>query len=164
MFAWIAFTSDRAFQLRAAFTYFLIWILLGNALALALASAGPCYYEVFVGDPAFRPLMDRLEAIGNLHALPIQGYLLASRGVESIGSGISAMPSVHVAMTTLLVLMVRERFGWRWPTWLAAAYHLAILVGSVHLAWHYAVDGLVSMALVPILWFAFGRALGRPAT
>jgi hypothetical protein len=129
-----------------------------------MASAGPCYYEVFFGDPAFRPLMDRLVAIGNLHALPIQDYLLASRGVESIGSGISAMPSVHVAMTTLLVLMVRKRFGWRWPTWLAAAYHLAILVGSVHLAWHYAVDGLVSMALVPILWFAFGRALGRPAS
>jgi hypothetical protein len=162
MFAWTAFTRDRAFQLRSAFTHFLIWILLGNLLALAMASSGPCYYEQFFGDPTFRPLMDRLEAIGNLHALPLQNYLLASRGVESIGSGISAMPSVHVAMTMLLVLMMHSRFGWRWPTWLAVAYLAVIQVGSVHLAWHYAVDGLLSMVLVPILWFALGRLLGSP--
>ena len=135
--------------------------MLGNLLALALPSAGPCYYEVFFGEATFRPLIERLDAIGNLHALPLQNYLLASRGVESIGSGISAMPSVHVAMTTLLVLMAHDRFGWRWPTWLALAYHLAIFVGSVHLAWHYAADGLVSMVLVPLLWFVLGRLLGR---
>ena len=159
MFAWSAFTSDRAFQLRSAFAYLLIWILLGNVLALALSSAGPCYYEVFYGEATFRPLTERLEAIGNLHALQLQNYLLAARGIESIGSGISAMPSVHVAMMALLVLMVRDRFGRRWPTWLAAAYLAAIFVGSVHLGWHYAADGLVSLLLVPALWWALGRLL-----
>ena len=160
MFAWTAFTSDRAFQLRSAFTHFLIWIVLGNALALALSSAGPCYYEVFYGEATFRPLTERLDAIGDLNARVLQDYLLASRGVESIGSGISAMPSVHVAMTVLLVLMMRDRFAWRWPTWLAAAYLATILIGSVHLAWHYAADGLRSLVLVPLLWFALGRWLG----
>lgn len=160
MFAWTAFTSDRAFQLRSAFTHFLIWIVLGNALALGLASAGPCYFEQFFGDARFRPLMDRLEGIGDLQALALQAYLLSSRGVESIGGGISAMPSVHVAMTVLLVLMMHDRFGLRWPTWLAVAYLGVILVGSVHLGWHYAVDGMLSLVLVPLGWFALGRMLG----
>ncbi len=161
MFAWTVFTSDRAFQLRSAFTHFLIWIVFGNLLALLLASAGPCFYEEFYGDPTFRPLMARLEGIGNLNALPLQAFLLNVRGDEALGAGISAMPSVHVAMTTLLVLMMHARFGWRWPTWLAVAYLGAILVGSVHLAWHYAVDGLLSLVLVPLLWFALGRILPR---
>jgi hypothetical protein len=41
MFAWSAFTADRAFQLRSAAVHFAIWIVLGNILALSLASAGP---------------------------------------------------------------------------------------------------------------------------
>jgi len=160
MFAWTAFTSDRAFQLRSAFAHFLIWILLGNLFALVLSSVGPCYLEVFFGDPTFRPLTERLEAIGNLNATALQGYLLSVQGVEAIGSGISAMPSVHVAMTTLLVLMVHDRFGWRWPTWLAGIYLVTIFVGSVHLGWHYAADGLISLMLVPVMWFVLGRILG----
>lgn len=160
MFAWSAFTSDRAFQLRSAVVHFLIWIVLGNLLALGLASAGPCFYLPIFGNGEFEPLMDRLAQVGDLNALALQDYLLGTRGVESIGAGISAAPSVHVAMTVLLVLMMHDRFGARWPTWLAGGYLAAIWLGSVHLGWHYAVDGLISLMLVPLMWWSLGRVPG----
>jgi hypothetical protein len=94
----------------------------------------------------------------------LQEFLLSVRGVETMGSGISAAPSVHVAMTVLLVLMMRDRFGFRWPTWIAAAYCATILVGSVHLGWHYAADGLLSIVLVPSLWWGIGQIPGFRCT
>lgn len=147
-----AFSTDRVFQLRATFTYLLIWMLLGNLLAVVWSSAGPVYYEHFFGDPQFAPLMERLNTY-DLKALRIQDFLLSSTGDEMIGTGISAMPSIHCAMTALIALLAWERRGFGLVFIVALAYHLITLIGSVHLAWHYAVDGLVSSALVPIIWF-----------
>ncbi|KWV90688.1 phosphatase PAP2 family protein [Erythrobacter sp. YT30] len=148
-----AFSADRVFQLRATFTYLLVWILLGNLLAVVWSSAGPVYYEHFFGDPQFAPLMERLNTY-DLKALRIQDFLLSSTGDEMIGTGISAMPSIHCAMTMLIVILAWERRGFGIVFLAALAYHAVTLVGSVHLAWHYAVDGLVSSALVPIIWFS----------
>ncbi|WP_379551305.1 phosphatase PAP2 family protein [Qipengyuania sp. DGS5-3] len=153
VYAVVGFAKDRVFQLRACFTYLLIWILLGNLLAVIWSSAGPVYYEHFFGDPLFAPLMERLNG-QELRALQIQDLLLSNSGDEMIGSGISAMPSIHCAMTALIAILVWERRGFGMVFAVALAYHLAIFVGSVHLAWHYAVDGLVSSALVPLIWFA----------
>jgi hypothetical protein len=36
-----------------------------------------------------------------------------------------------------------------------------ILVGSVHLGWHYALDGYASIVAVIVLWHAVGRGLRR---
>ena len=38
---------------------------------------------------------------------------------------------------------------------------VVILTGSVHLGWHYAVDGYVSAAAVLLLWVASGPVLRR---
>ncbi|MEL7197612.1 MAG: phosphatase PAP2 family protein [Pseudomonadota bacterium] len=159
VYALAAFSKDPVFQLRATLTYLLVWILLGNLLAVVWSSAGPVYYEHFFGDPQFAPLMERLNTY-DLKALRIQDFLLSSTGDEMIGTGISAMPSIHCAMTALIVLFAWERRGFGAVFAVALAYHCIILVGSVHLAWHYAVDGLVSSALVPVIWFGV-RALIR---
>jgi hypothetical protein len=50
--------------------------------------------------------------------------------------------------------------GWRTSRTLGivlTAYAAAILIGSVHLGWHYAIDGYFGAALVITLWWAAGR-------
>lgn len=71
--------------------------------------------------------------------------------VRSLGP---AMPSMHVAIAVLLAL-----FGWRLNRWAGAAltlFALLIMVGSVHLGWHYAVDGYVSAVVGIGIWYAVG--------
>ena len=69
------------------------------------------------------------------------------------------MPSVHVAMATILALL-----AWRISKLLGvlmSAYLIVIQIGSVHLAWHYAIDGYVSIILTIIIWKLVGLALKK---
>ena len=161
LFAWIAFARDRRFQLQGATTYFLVWIVLGNVMATLFASVGPCYYNLYFDSDYYAPLMGQLQQSGELRALALQDYLHTRVGDESIGAGISAFPSMHVAITSLLVIAVWDRFRVSWQTGMALGFHLGIFVGSVHLGWHYGVDGLASMIATVALWKVVGIALTR---
>ena len=157
-------------ELRSQFfvTYFLVYILLGTALATGLAAGGPCYYAALAGPPdPYAPLMDylgRLSADQPIIALRVQETLWRNyaEGLNLPFVGISAMPSVHVAVAVLFAIL-----GWRTARplgWAFTLYALVVLVGSVHLGWHYAADGYVSALLVPLLWVLTGRLLrGRTA-
>jgi hypothetical protein len=156
-------------QLRAQFfaTYFLVYILLGTVLAISLSAAGPCYYgALVVPQSPYAPLMDylgRLSAEQPIIALRVQETLWRnySAGLNLPFVGISAMPSVHVAVAVLFGIL-----GWRtsrWLGWAFTIYALIVLVGSIHLGWHYAADGYVSALLVPVLWVATGRLLHERA-
>ncbi|NVD44374.1 phosphatase PAP2 family protein [Altererythrobacter sp. HHU K3-1] len=153
LMVWLAFERDKAFQVKAILTFVLSWTLLGNVAAISMASVGPVFYENQYGDPYFRDLMEILRSQPDLKALQIADYLWTSDG---LGSGISAMPSLHVAIAHLALLCVLERIRNRVVIWLAVAFEVVIFVGSVHLAWHYAVDGLFSIVAVSLIWIAFG--------
>ena len=71
-------------------------------------------------------------------------------------SGISAMPSMHVAICVLFGLWV-TRFRKLALTVLAWSYAVAIYIGSIHLGWHYATDGVVSAICVLAIWWTTGR-------
>jgi hypothetical protein len=160
MIAWMAFTRDRKLQIKGLLAINLSWALLGNALAIALASVGPCFVQGFYGRADFAPLMDRLHTIAETHtlrALWAMDYLQRVQGNSAVGGGISAMPSLHVGMAFLLWLICREHVRSQWIRRLVAAYAGAIYLGSVHLGWHYASDGLVSIAGVWLIWRAVGR-------
>ena len=152
---WICATRDRNFQFRGILTLFFIWIVLGTFAAMALSSCGPVFYEEYYRSAYYAPLMaelNRADAISPLAMLPIAEWLLEQRASGNLGSGISAMPSVHVAIAFFFFLLMREKVGRWWAVVPAGLFCFAIWIGSFHLAWHYAWDGIVSIAAVYAFW------------
>lgn len=166
---WAAWTPLRRLRQRALISTVLIWAVCGNLLAFAFASAGPCYYHKVAPD---RPdPYERLLATLDLHAR--SGEYVQARVLQrtlwdaATGSplepfrGISAMPSVHVAMAVLIALV-----GWarsRPAGVLLAVYAVVTLVGSVVLGWHYAVDGYVGAAMAFAIWRVSNRLIAFAA-
>jgi TRAP-type C4-dicarboxylate transport system permease small subunit len=70
----------------------------------------------------------------------------------SFGMGISAMPSLHNAIAVLYALMA-FRFG-KIAGWIFTTYAIIIFIGSIHLGWHYAVDGIFSAIGMWAIWKA----------
>lgn len=174
-----AFLPASSWRLRTQYllSYMAIWILLGSFIAFALPAAGPCFYsELIQPAPNFDGLLAKLNADqaivtqsnpdGKFFALFHQAKLLDAMGAKTliVGGGISAMPSVHNALAVLFAL-VSSRVHWLAGA-LMWAYAAIIWVGSIHLGWHYAIDGVVAAGLTLAIWRATGRIanwLERPA-
>jgi hypothetical protein len=164
---WQAFSLSRPrLRIRYLVTFVLLWAFLGNLAATLLSSAGPVYYGRVTGlsDP-FVPLMEYLQnasAIAWLPALDVQEMLwqsYVSKGL-GFGSGISAMPSMHLATSFSFVLLgfsVNRRLGA-----VSSVFAALIFVGSIHLGWHYAIDGYVAIVGTWAIWWIVGRLLDRP--
>jgi hypothetical protein len=148
----------EAIRAQYVWTVLLVWPLLGNLMAGALMSAGPVYYELVTGEPRFAGLLNYL-ARHSLGQDAVQGFLwnvyLTREAVA--GAGISAFPSMHLATATLFVLLAGHIH--RGLMWAAVAFCAVILFGSVHLGWHYAVDGYFSIAATLVIWRAVGWTL-----
>lgn len=163
LMAAVALHPDAALRRRYFWSMALTVLLLGTVLATVLSSAGPVFYSHFVGGDRFAHLMEqiRLSPVGP-YMREATGYLLASYEQDrpSMGTGISAMPSMHLAIATLNALLL-ARLN-RVAGVIGMIYLGLILVGSVYLGWHYAIDGYLSMAVVCLIWWLAGRfARGR---
>ena len=163
-FALVAPRTERA---RFILAMTLTWALLGVASAWTGSSAGPIFLDL-LGHPdaaRYEGLMRNLAAADaanqplGLDALRWRTVLwdaYVERNL-SFGMGISAMPSMHNAITMLYALA-----AFRLSKWLgiaAAVYAAVIFVGSIHLAWHYALDGIVGGGAVILIWFGVDRYL-----
>ncbi len=140
---------------RFLIAFILCWALVGNLAAVLLASVGPCFYDYFYGEDRFAGLMNYLHAADKIYplaALRVQDTLLVwwKEGSPELGRGISAMPSVHVSIACLLMLL-SWRIGRR-TAWIGTAFLVSILLGSIHLAYHYAVDGYASLVITFVIW------------
>jgi hypothetical protein len=155
---------DRA-RFFLAFTA--AWLLLGVVGAWLFSSAGPCYAALVGASSAgdFAPLMDRLAAMSAtrtpLGAVEWQQVLWDAHAEHrhGFGMGISAMPSLHNAVAMLYALAL-PRFG-RAAAIAGWVFAVLIFIGSIHLGWHYAVDGLAAAAAMLAIWWAAGRYLAR---
>lgn len=118
-------------QSHLVLTFFLIWGPASLMLQALYQSAGPIFYDPDRYGP-FPALAEHYAAY------------LVSVDRPGIGTGISAMPSVHVMIAAWL-LLVAWHGNWRWP---AAAFLLLIFLLSIASGWHYALDGLIGMTIV----------------
>ncbi len=143
-------------------TYCLLWIVLGSFLAYAFPAAGPIYFSSFQQETGrFAELTHMLASedaalrtygAAGLSALDYQEQLLVNfkHGTIILGGGISAMPSLHNALAVLFACAawhVSRPLGW-----LMTAYAGIVWIGSIHLGWHYALDGVVALVATLGLW------------
>lgn len=160
--------SNPKIRLQFILSFLSCWMIFGALLATLLSSAGPCFYEALLDDARYGLLMDRLHSQNDyilkyidmpLWALGTQDSLWNDyvNNESGVGSGISAMPSMHVSIATVSALalyQVKKTVGLF--AWIFTAI---IQIGSIHLAWHYAIDGYVSIIITILLWKLIGRYL-----
>lgn len=145
---------NSADRMRFLNAFMLLWLIAGVFIAFVFSSAGPVYYRRLGLGSDYAPLMTALYAAAEHHqiwALSTQETLWEGFIGERKGSaGISAFPSLHVATSVLVAIYATHcKSKLAIPAWIFAA---GILLGSVVLAWHYAVDGYAGALLAVLIW------------
>lgn len=158
------FARDEFLRQQYFIAFFLVWFFIGVLVATTFASMGPCFMLTLQGDPHFIEQMGYLQTTHEdytLIAINIQEALMRAYHLKNydLGSGITAMPSMHVSLVVLVFLGMRRispRLGW-----IFGVYAVIIMLGSVHLAFHYAVDSYVSVVGTVLIWFLAGYLARR---
>ncbi len=158
-------------RVRYLISFGLVWFINGSILALLFSSVGPVYFAEFLnGAQYFQPLMDQLHKIDAQLNASI-GYGIANLQVQElllnlfkyskggIGEGISAMPSLHVSVALLLFLAARREN--KYIGYFKLIMLVFIIIGSVHLGWHYAVDAYLGLFATYIIWVSVGWFLHK---
>lgn len=163
--AWAIFCdNDKCRRMRFLWSSLLLWVFAGVIGASMASSVGPIYFSYFYPflDDPYSAFVEHLRQVNNaieLNVVMVAGILLdfAMNGRVIDINAISAMPSMHVAIVTLIALYA---FSYsRIAGVVCGLYVLMIMIGSVALGWHYAIDGYVSIILATATWFAAGRVL-----
>ena len=141
-------------------TFALCWIILGNAMAIIFSSAGPCFYHYISPDSSRyaelisflnRPTLNTDILIYSQYSL----WKVYQKGEYGHLFSISAMPSMHVSITFLLVLISQKWFT-KVIAWL---FTIGVSLACVHLAWHYAIDIYAAILGTYIIWLVVGMFL-----
>lgn len=143
--------NRRAFLIATV----LAWTFGGNALATVFSSAGPVFFQPLGLGAYYAGLTQHLDQI---HAaqplLAFQAKEMLWQGYAHGGDivGISAFPSMHMGAIAVVTCFA---FSYaRWLGWVLVAFSAVIFIGSVGLAWHYAADGYIGVAVAYLSWRA----------
>ncbi|UWU17006.1 phosphatase PAP2 family protein (plasmid) [Rhizobium sullae] len=154
--ALVAFHPSDRLRSRYLLSFAATYVFLGTVVAALGASVGPIFYDRFFDDGRFGDLVATLKqnpGESYLFFVADRLYTAYASGAEDIFAGISAMPSIHVAIATLNALLLAQLSRWLGVVgWTFAAL---TLFGSIYFGWHYAVDGYVSAAAVFFFWRLF---------
>ncbi len=152
--------SDATRVKRYIWLFFGSWFILGNVFALAGSSVGPVYYDRLLGGDRFAGLTVALRdsgvtqsLIGTVQEALWQRYL---GGGLDLGLGISAFPSMHLAVATITALYLWERS--RILGLIGILFTAVILFLSVYTGYHYAIDGYASIGAILLASYLLRRA------
>lgn len=158
----VAVMAQREHCAKFMLAMFLTWAIAGLCVAALFSSAGPCFAGAFdrVLGARFAPLTERLaQLLSQDNAIQMTQRYLArhwNAKVAVTGGGISAFPSVHVAVAVLYVIASWQRPLLRYASLFFAAM---IWIGSIHFGYHYAVDGIASAAIAYVAWWIASRTV-----
>jgi hypothetical protein len=165
--------GNRKRRLQFLLSMALAWAVIGSLIATMMSSVGPCYYGLtYAGADPFAAQVAYLKGVAASVAesirLPftttvLQDLLWQSYSTNDFGMvrGISAAPSMHIASTWIIA-----RLAWdmgKAARLAGCAFLGFIFIGSIHLGWHYAIDGYMAVALAWALWRLVGWLLNRLA-
>ncbi len=155
--------SNSAPRMQFLVSFLLVWAVGGNLLAILFSSAGPPYFAALGLGDDFAPLMNLLHAHASTGALTVvdtQSLLWDFYDSPNSINAISAFPSMHVASSTLIAIFAFQIS--RWMGYALTAFATCMMIGSVLLGWHYAVDGYAGAVIALIGWKVAGWLLQFP--
>jgi hypothetical protein len=145
-----------ALKSRALVSLSIAWFLLGSVSAVLLSSAGPAFFDRVYGGHGFATLDTMLRDHAPLTLMTVDAlWRVHQTGAPMVGNGISAMPSMHVALTLWLALVLKDTKS----APIAWVYYAFIWIGSVLLGWHWLCDGIVGSGGMLVCWW-----LARPSS
>jgi len=158
IWVWVSFRSQpNEIHSRFVIAFMLVWWFGGCVLATIFSSAGPAFYNK-LGLASANPYADLMSYLNStdgyfkVWALQTQNNLWDSYNGNLPATGISAFPSMHNASAALFVLMFYS-VSKAWGRFFLA-YAVLIFLTSIHLGWHYAVDGYAGMLVACLCWKA----------
>ncbi len=147
-----------AFRLWQVYPHIFRRFLAGMTILLSVGLA--IYFLIptnppWLSDDSATPAGPTVQRVMETVAFQLGGGLYeASYSVVGESNPIAAMPSIHTAITFLLIFPAAY-FGRRWQ-WLAIAYALSMMLALVYLGEHYVVDVVMGSAVAWYGWWAAG--------
>ena len=153
---------DSALRMRFLLGFTLTWFVGTSVFGTIFSSVGPGLYGRLLPDVVdpFAPLMGWLNDVAEnytIFVIPTMNELWKDyESGTGLINGISAMPSMHVG-TSVLFAILGFSSGKKWLGYLMSAFAFLIFIGSIHLGWHYAIDGYAGAAVAVVCWWVAGK-------
>lgn len=132
------FRTPSPQKTQVMLAYFALWTVVGPLIHVALPAVGPIFYSKAGFGDEFSYLASP-PSVSQLRDYLWSSYI--SR-VAGPGTGISAMPSLHLATTAWAIIAIRQIWERTAPLFILGALIFAL---SIALGWHYLVDGVVGI-------------------